>query len=210
MFLLVGLGNPGKEYENTRHNIGFMVVDAILRQHNSPSTKVKFNSEINESIILGHRVLLQKPISYMNRSGGPVAQAANFLKIPIENIIVFHDDLDLASGKVRIKTGGGHGGHNGLRDLDAHIGKDYMRVRIGIGHPGDRGEVSDYVLHKFSKEELTTIDVIVENMAKNVNILLDGNKDLFMTRVTHEFAAKPRPAQLPQPPQHLKNEPHSA
>lgn len=184
MLLIIGLGNPGKEYENTRHNIGFMIADSISRQYNFSSNKIKFHSDLSEGIISGHKVLLQKPLTYMNRSGGPVAQTTHFLKTPIENIIVFHDDLDLAVGKIRIKTGGGNGGHNGLKDIDAHIGKEYKRVRIGIGHPGDRNAVADYVLHKFSKEERPLIDNIVDNIAKNIGILLDGNNDLFMTRIS--------------------------
>ena len=118
MFLIIGLGNPGKEYENTRHNIGFMLADSIAKHHHFSSKKIKFNSELLEGNIEGHKVLLQKPLSYMNRSGYCALQAANFLKIPLENTIVIHDDLDLLVGKIRIKIGGGSGGHNGLKDID--------------------------------------------------------------------------------------------
>lgn len=191
MFLIIGLGNPGKEYENTRHNIGFHVAEEISRHYNFSSPKIKFQSELSEGLIDGHKVMLQKPLTYMNRSGSPVIQATNFLKIPLENIIVIHDDLDLVVGKVRVKTGGGSGGHNGLKDIDARLGKEYRRVRIGIGHPGDKDMVSDYVLHKFGKDDRNITNEIALDIAKQIPLLLKGNKDLFMTKVAHQVVAPP-------------------
>ncbi len=181
--LLVGLGNPGKEYENTRHNIGFKMADAIVRHFHFPDFKLKFHGEISEGNIDGQKVIVLKPMTFMNKSGVSVAAAAKFYKIPLEKIIVFHDELDLKPAKVRIKTGGGAGGHNGIKDIDARIGKDYRRVRIGIGHPGDKDQVSNYVLHKFSSDEKITMEILVDKMAENSPLLVKGNGDLFMTRV---------------------------
>lgn len=188
MFLIIGLGNPGKEYQNTRHNVGFMVADSIRRHNNFSSKKLKFHSEIFEGIIDGHKILLMTPLTYMNRSGTCALEAASFLKIPMENIIVFHDDLDLLVGKVRIKVGGGSGGHNGLKDIDSRLGKEYKRVRIGIGHPGDKNMVSDYVLRNFGKEDKAVIDEMVDDAGRNISLLLEGNNDLFMTKVAHPIA----------------------
>lgn len=202
MFLIIGLGNPGKEYENTRHNIGFMVADSIRRSHNFAGKKLKFHSEVYEGTIDGQKVMLMLPMVYMNRSGMCALEAAKFLKIPMENIIVIHDDLDLAIGKVRVKIGGGSGGHNGLKDIDSRLGKEYKRVRIGIGHPGDRDMVSDYVLHNFGKDERKTIDEMVESAGQNIAMLLGGRDDLFMTKVARPAAAKPQPEQSLQKPQH--------
>jgi PTH1 family peptidyl-tRNA hydrolase len=195
MFLIVGLGNPGKEYENTRHNIGFMVSASICRHHNFSGKKLKFHSEIFEGTIDGHKIMLMNPLKYMNLSGICVAQAANFLKIPLENIIVIHDDIDLLVGKIRIKIGGGSGGHNGLKDIDARLGKEYKRVRIGIGHPGDRDIVPDYVLNNFSKEDRIIIDRMAEDAGKHINLLLGGKPDLFMTKVARPAIAKAIPSQ---------------
>jgi PTH1 family peptidyl-tRNA hydrolase len=182
MFLIVGLGNPGNEYRDTRHNIGFMIADSVHDYYEFSPPKLKFKSEISEGLINGHKALLQKPLTYMNLSGSAVLQAASFLKIPMENIVVIHDDLDLAVGKIRVKTGGGAGGHNGLKDIDARLGREYTRVRIGIDHPGDSNAVADYVLNNFNKDDRQVIDKIIEGTTKHIGKLLSGNKDLFMTR----------------------------
>ncbi len=196
MFLIVGLGNPGKEYENTRHNIGFMVADSISAHYNFFKSKNKFFSEAAEGSIEGQKIVVIKPQTYMNRSGKAVLEAANFLKIPLENIIVIHDDLDLNLGKMRVKTGGGSGGHNGLKDIDARLGKEYKRVRVGIGHPGDKDMVSSYVLHKFAKEEHPLVEKMIEEIARNIDVLLSGKNDLFMTKVaSFQVAAQPPKAQ---------------
>ena len=136
MWLIVGLGNPGKEYAGNRHNIGFMAIDAIARACNFSPFRKRFQGETSEGEIAGERVVLLKPTTFMNESGQAVSQAAKFYKIPLTGISVFHDELDLAPSKLRIKTGGGEAGHNGLRSITQHMGKDYRRVRLGIGHPG--------------------------------------------------------------------------
>lgn len=195
MFLIVGLGNPGKEYQNTRHNIGFHVADCIHEHYSFHPKKIKFSSELSEGLIDGRKVFLQKPLTYMNRSGSSVIQAAKFLKIPLENIIVIHDDLDLVVGKIRVKIGGGSGGHNGLKDIDSRLGKEYKRIRIGIGHPGDKDMVSDYVLHRFGKEDMHITNEIALDIAKHIPLLLNGNKDLFMTKVAHLVGEQPQKVQ---------------
>jgi PTH1 family peptidyl-tRNA hydrolase len=182
MFLLVGLGNPGKEYEKTRHNLGFMVVDAIADQYNFSSPKVKFHGIVSEGTIDGEKVILFKPTTYMNRSGSPVSELIKFYKIHLNHIIVFHDEINLKLAKIRVKIGGGAGGHNGLKDLDSHIGKDYKRVRVGVDHPGDKDMVADYVLHNFSKDEQEYIDKVIESISTNCGYLLKGDDSLFMTR----------------------------
>lgn len=153
MRLLVGLGNPGPQYAATRHNIGFMAVDRIADAHSFAPFRSKFNGLISEGSLRGTRVLLLKPQTFMNLSGQSVAEAAKFFKISINDIMVFHDELDLAPGKLKIKTGGGHAGHNGLRSIHAHLGPDFTRIRLGIGHPGHKDAVSPYVLGNFAKSD---------------------------------------------------------
>jgi peptidyl-tRNA hydrolase, PTH1 family len=185
MFLLVGLGNPGAEYKKTRHNAGFMVIDEVCRQYDIRlEKKKKFLSEGGEGVIAGHKVAVIKPTTYMNNSGSAVQAAASFYKISPAKIIVFHDEIALAFAKVRVKTGGSAAGHNGLKDIDSHLGKDYARVRIGIHHPGDKDAVSDYVLHPFAKEEYQKIQVLNEIIGQYLPVLLDGKPDLFMTKIS--------------------------
>lgn len=184
MHLLIGLGNPGKDYDKTRHNIGFMVMDRVMEQYGLPASKKKFHAQLSEGSVDGHKILTLKPQTYMNRSGLSVGEALGFYKIPLEQVIVFHDDIDLTLGKLRIKTGGGAGGHNGLKDIDVRVGKDYKRVRIGVGHPGDKDQVSGHVLSRFSKEEEPLIASLVERMATHLPILLGGDDSLFLTRVS--------------------------
>lgn len=184
MHLLVGLGNPGKDYEKTRHNIGFMVIDELVNSYSLSSPKTKFHGILSDGVIDGKKVLAIKPNTFMNRSGLCVGEVVNFYKIPLENIIVFHDEIDLVFNKVKVKSGGGHGGHNGLRDIDAKIGKDYKRVRIGVGHPGDKDKVSGYVLKNFSKEEQTPIERLIDNISSNISLLLKNDDSLFMTRIS--------------------------
>ncbi|MGE3622307.1 MAG: aminoacyl-tRNA hydrolase [Bdellovibrionales bacterium] len=178
--LIVGLGNPGSEYENTRHNIGFMAVDAIAERYGLPPWKKKF-----KSLITGGDFLLQKPLTYMNLSGEAVGEAMRFHKLAPENVIVFHDDLDLLPGQVRIKQGGGAGGHNGLKSLDAHIGPDYWRIRIGIGHPGVKGDaVTNYVLGPFAKADGAWVEPLLDNLAKEFDVMLDGKTDAYLKRAS--------------------------
>ncbi|MFQ5564236.1 MAG: aminoacyl-tRNA hydrolase [Parvularculaceae bacterium] len=157
MLLLVGLGNPGEKYARQRHNVGFMAVDAIADRHGFSPPRSKFLGEIRDGFLDGPngrvKALILKPLTYMNESGRSVSETARFYKIPPEDVIVFHDELDLAPGKLRVKTGGGNAGHNGLRSIDAHLGNGFRRVRIGIGHPGDKARVTAHVLGDFSKAD---------------------------------------------------------
>ena len=158
--LIVGLGNPGSKYAKTRHNAGFWFVDAMLNQYaGSFKPENKFSGELAKTTLGGQSVYLLKPTTFMNRSGLAAHQLSSFYKIPAEEILVVHDELDLEPGTVRLKSGGGHGGHNGLRDLHTQIGKNYWRLRLGIGHPGDRNQVVDYVLSKPSKND----DIAIHN-----------------------------------------------
>ena len=195
MYLLVGLGNPGLEYTENRHNVGFMCLDEIRKSYGFPPEKQKFSGFLTEGIIEEEKVYLFKPLTYMNRSGQAVAEAARFFKIPPEHVIVFHDDLDLVPGKVQMKHGGGHGGHNGLRDLDAHIGNQYWRVRIGIGRPLHKGAVTSYVLSNFSKEEHIWLDPLL--------VLLADEAHLLFTTKPQDYVAKIMQA---LPPPQLKSE----
>ncbi len=188
MYLLVGLGNPGNEYAKNRHNVGFMCMDEIRTSYGLPSEKSKFSGFLTEGPLDHQKVLLFKPLAYMNRSGRPVAEAARFYKIPPEHIIVFHDDLDLLPGKIRLKQGGGHGGHNGLKDLDAHLGKDYWRLRIGIGRPNHQGDVSSYVLSDFSKQDHTWLDPLLGILADEVHLLLSDKKEEYVSKIMQALA----------------------
>jgi PTH1 family peptidyl-tRNA hydrolase len=183
MHLLVGLGNPGDAYAGNRHNVGFMALDSIAERHQCPAFKKKFGGLLSEGTLAGARVFLLKPLTYMNLSGESVAAAAQFYKIPPERIIVFHDELDLPLAKIRVKQGGGNGGHNGLKSIDAHIGKDYHRVRIGIGHPGGKDLVSDYVLSDFSKAERAQVDALLADITHHIALLLAGDAAGFMNKL---------------------------
>lgn len=173
MFLIVGLGNPGKEYENTRHNVGFMTVDALAGEYGFAPFKSKFDGVIAEGKIEGEKVYILKPHTYMNLSGNSVVKAANFYKILPENIIVIHDDMDLPVGKIKAKLGGGAGGHNGLKSIDATITPNYNRIRIGVGHAKEKGaEVINYVLSGFGKEDKNKLNEVIETVAKTIGILI--------------------------------------
>ena len=163
--LIVGLGNPGGEYKNTRHNVGFMAVDYLAG--NDANWKNEKNALVFRTDINGHKVIFVKPQTYMNNSGVAVGALMTFYKVPLENIIVIHDDMDIDVGTFREKIGGGSAGHNGIKSIDAHIGRDYRRIRIGVGHPRDFGlpiDPSDWVLGKFTPEQLNTINGVIENL----------------------------------------------
>ena len=184
MLLLVGLGNPGAKYAGNRHNIGFMAADAIVRRHGFSAFKSsKFHGVTAEGTVAGQKVVVLKPETYMNESGRAVSAAANFYKIDAADILVLHDELDLASGKVRIKRGGGHAGHNGLRSIHAHLGDGYGRVRLGIGHPGDKEKVVGHVLKDFAKADQVWLDKLLDAVADNADSLVKGDDANFMTRV---------------------------
>lgn len=183
MQLFVGLGNPGKEYAGHRHNIGFMAMDAMADRYGASTWSKKFSGELADMTVGGEKLLLLKPQTYMNRSGRSVQAAMQFYKITPAQVTVFHDELDLPFSKLRIKRGGGHGGHNGLRDIDAQIGKEYRRVRLGIGHPGHKDAVTGYVLHDFAKAEQETVQRWLELLADEAEALLKLDDTGVMTRL---------------------------
>lgn len=172
--LIVGLGNPGARYENQRHNIGFKAIDQIKHDYGFPDFQAKGKALISEKKIKEHRVILLKPQTYMNLSGSAVSAVANFYKIPLSQVIVFHDELDVAPGKIKAKCGGGHGGHNGLRSIDASLGKDYIRVRLGIGHPGDKDKVSSYVLGDFTRKDQDWLPFVLRACSDHLPALIEA------------------------------------
>ncbi|WP_157017029.1 aminoacyl-tRNA hydrolase [Mesorhizobium xinjiangense] len=184
MQIVAGLGNPGPKYAGNRHNVGFMAADAIARRHSfSPWTK-KFRAEIAEGMLGGEKVLLIKPQTFMNNSGQAVGEALRFYKLPPSALTVLYDEIDLAAGKLRTKTGGGAGGHNGIRSIDAHCGKDYRRVRIGIGHPGAKELVHNHVLGDFAKADLAWLDPLLDAVADNAALLAQGDDNAFMNKIS--------------------------
>ncbi len=183
MRLLVGLGNPGSRYAGNRHNIGFMVIEEIARVHRAAPWRRRFQGEASEAVIDGERVLLLKPLTFMNESGRAVAEAQRFYKIGLDDVVVFHDELDLPPGKLRIKKGGGNAGHNGLRSMTAHCGNEYRRVRLGIGHPGDKSLVHSYVLNDFAKAELPWVEDLARACADHAGLLAKGDDPGFQNKV---------------------------
>ncbi|MGY9034334.1 MAG: aminoacyl-tRNA hydrolase [Rhodobacterales bacterium] len=162
MMLFVGLGNPGSQYEKNRHNVGFMAVSRIVENHNFSPWKNKFQGSISNGLLRNQKIIILKPNTFMNLSGQSVGEVIRFYKIPSSKVIVFHDEIDFPLGKLKFKSGGGHAGHNGLRSISEHIGSDYIRIRIGVGHPGNKNAVANYVLGDFSKVEQETITQILE------------------------------------------------
>ncbi len=183
MHLLAGLGNPGVKYAGNRHNVGFMVVDEIHRRFGFAPFRVKFDGDVSEGSIDGHKVLLLKPMTFMNDSGKSVGAVARFLKIPPSRIVVFHDELDLAPGKIRAKTGGGVAGHNGLKSIARHLSKDFRRVRIGIGHPGERDLVTGHVLRDFAMADMVWVDKTIEAIAEASPHLVADKESEFTSKV---------------------------
>ncbi len=183
MLLLVGLGNPGGDYARNRHNIGFMAVDEIVRRHSFQPFRSKFNGELAEGRIGSQKVLALKPMTYMNESGRSVGVAAGFYKIPPEDVLVIHDELDLEAGKLRLKSGGGHAGHNGLRSIHAHVGEGYRRLRLGIGHPGDKSKVTSHVLKDFAKSDKDWLEPLLDSIADHIGMALDGDDAGFLNKV---------------------------
>jgi PTH1 family peptidyl-tRNA hydrolase len=190
MQILVGLGNPGPRYAGNRHNIGFRVLDAIARAHRAAPWRRRFQSEIAEATIGAERVLLLKPQTFMNESGRAVGEAARFFKTELGGISVFHDELDLREGKLRVKTGGGDAGHNGLRSITAHLGSAYRRIRLGIGHPGDRNLVHPYVLSDFFKAERPWVEDLATACAEFAPILVRGEEASFQNKIHLAMQAK--------------------
>jgi PTH1 family peptidyl-tRNA hydrolase len=190
MLLFVGLGNPGERYAANRHNIGFMAVQAIAIRYNIAPWRRKFQGVAVEGIIGAHRVTMLLPGTFMNESGRAVAEAVHFYKIGLGDIVVFHDELDLPPAKLRVKTGGGNAGHNGLRSISAHVGNDYRRVRIGIGHPGDKKLGASYVLQDFAKDEGPWVETMCDVIADNAALLADVKDSTFQNKVHLAMDAK--------------------
>jgi PTH1 family peptidyl-tRNA hydrolase len=190
MLLIVGLGNPGSGYAGNRHNIGFMAVEAIAKRHGIGPFRRRFQGVSAEGPLGGERVLLLLPGTYMNESGRAVAEAVNFYKLGLPDIVVLHDEIDLAPGKVRVKTGGGSAGHNGLRSISSHVGNDYRRVRIGVGHPGAKELVHSYVLNDFAKSERDWVETLCGIIADNAALLAKGEDASFQNKVHLAMQAK--------------------
>ncbi len=194
MLLIAGLGNPGPQYAKNRHNVGFMAADAIARRHSFSGFSKKFRGEIAEGALAGEKVLLLKPMTFMNLSGDSVGEAMRFYKLGPSDIIVMHDELDLAPGKLRLKTGGSHGGHNGLKSIDAHCGKDYKRLRIGIGHPGHKDRVNPHVLGDFAKSDQEWLEPLLDAIADNAELMARGDDAGFLNKIAVATGtAAPRP-----------------
>ncbi len=183
MKLLAGLGNPGAKYAGNRHNIGFMAVDRIAADHGFGRWSRAHQGQVAEGRLGAQKVLLLKPETYMNLSGQSVAAALGFYKLDLTDLVVFHDELDLTPGKCRVKDGGGHAGHNGLRSIHAHLGDAYRRVRLGIGHPGHKDAVADYVLHDFAKADQNWLDDLLRGISDGAGHLAEGDGAKFMTAV---------------------------
>jgi PTH1 family peptidyl-tRNA hydrolase len=183
MLLIVGLGNPGRRYAGNRHNIGFMAADEIHRRHRFSPWRARFEGEISEGTLAGEKVLLLKPATFMNESGRAVGQAMRFFKLTPDDIVVLYDELDLAPGKVRVKTGGGRPSHNGLRSITAHCGNDYRRVRVGIGHPGHKALVNSHVLKDFAKSDHDWVRAVTAAIAEHAGELAEGRDSSFMNKV---------------------------
>lgn len=191
MLLLAGLGNPGPRYANNRHNIGFMAVDEIVRRHSFSPWRSRFQADCAEGTLAGEKVLALKPQTYMNESGRAVGEALRFYKLTPQQVIVLYDEIDLAPGKVRVKLGGGSGGHNGIRSLEAHIGKAFWRVRLGIGHPGHKELVHNHVLSDFTKADKVWVEKLLDAVASEIIALIEGDAPRFMSRIA-EIMAPPR------------------
>ncbi|MCC2111868.1 MAG: aminoacyl-tRNA hydrolase [Hyphomicrobiales bacterium] len=202
MRILAGLGNPGPRYAATRHNVGFMVVDAIHRRHGFAPWRSRFQADIAEGTLGGEKCLLIKPTTFMNESGRAIGEAMRYYKLAPADIVVFHDELDLPPGKMRVKTGGGHGGNNGLRSTIAHIGPDFHRVRIGIGHPGRKELVHGYILKDFAKADAAWLEPMIDALAEHAALLAAGKESTYANKVhlmlAPEAPEKPKKAKVPK------------
>ena len=196
MRILVGLGNPGPKHAGNRHNIGFMAADEIVRRYDFHPVRPQFHSQVAEGTIAGEKIVLLKPKTFMNDSGRALFSALRLYKLKARDAIVMYDELDLVPGKVRVKKGGGHGGHNGIRSIESRIGKDFWRVRIGIGHPGNKTMVHGYVLSDFRKTDRDWVEKTIDAVAEAMPVLIEGDEAGFMTRyaVLNPPPKKPKPA----------------
>jgi PTH1 family peptidyl-tRNA hydrolase len=216
MKLFVGLGNPGAKYAQNRHNIGFMAVDRIASDHAFGPWRSKFQGQVSEGLLGSEKVTLLKPETFMNRSGQSVGEAMRFYKLSPEDIVVFHDEIDLAPGKLRVKQGGGHAGHNGLRSLHSHIGDAYGRVRMGVGHPGHKDAVPTYVLRDFPKADHEWLDDMLRGISDGAEALANGDTGRFQNAVALRLnpprsstssATKPQATTTPEPEPEDKRSP---
>ena len=198
MILIAGLGNPGSRYAGNRHNIGFMAAEAIARRHGLGPWRRRFQGETADGMIGNERAVVLKPLTYMNESGRSVGEAMRFYSLAPEDVVVLHDELDLPPGKIRVKTGGGHAGHNGLRSIHAHIGPDFHRVRLGIGHPGNKDVVQFYVLHDFAKSDAEWLEPLLDAIADAAPALARREFASFQNKV--HLALNPEPVKPPQSP----------
>ncbi|PVH30037.1 aminoacyl-tRNA hydrolase [Pararhodobacter oceanensis] len=205
MKLLVGLGNPGAKYAQNRHNIGFMALDHIAADHGFAPWKARFQAQISEGRFGSERVMLLKPQTFMNLSGQAVGEAMRYLKLAPDDVVVFHDELDLAPGKLRLKSGGGHAGHNGLRSIHQHIGAEYDRVRLGIGHPGNKNAVAGYVLRDFPKADAEWLDDLLRGISDGAPHLVAGDGSRFQNAVALRVA--PARNASKEPPAQATTEP---
>jgi len=192
MYLLVGLGNPGSKYAGNRHNIGFMAVDEIVRRHGFSAWRKRFQGEVAEAVVGAEKVLALKPQTFMNESGRSVGEAMRFYDIDPSQVIVLYDEIDLAEGKVRVKFGGGAAGHNGIRSIIAHAGPHFQRVRLGVGHPGEKDLVYPHVLGDFAKADKEWLSPLIEAVAENIPLLIEGQDGSFQNKV--HLALNPAPA----------------
>jgi PTH1 family peptidyl-tRNA hydrolase len=190
MRLFVGLGNPGTKYQGNRHNIGFMALDEIARRHGFSPWRRRFQGETSEGTIGGERVILLRPLTFMNESGRAVQDAASFFKLGLPDITVLHDEIELPPAKMRVKVGGGIAGHNGLRSISAHVGNDYRRVRLGVGHPGVKELVHGHVLGDFAKSDRPWVEALTEAIAENAALLAEGRDSTFQNKVHLTMQAK--------------------
>ncbi len=205
MKLFVGLGNPGAKYAGNRHNVGFMAVDRIAADHGFAPWRARFQGMVSEGGLGGERLVLLKPGTFMNLSGQSVAEALRFYKLTPDDLTVFHDDLDLAPGKIRCKSGGGHAGHNGLRSVHGHVGEAYHRVRLGIGHPGHKDAVANYVLHDFAKADQDWLEPLLSGISEAAALLAAGDAARFLNAVALRTGPL-RPAATARPPAAVRPE----
>jgi PTH1 family peptidyl-tRNA hydrolase len=210
MLIIAGLGNPGAKYAGNRHNIGFMAVDEIVRRHGFSPWRKKFQAEVSEGLLGRESVLLMKPQTYMNESGRAVGEAMRFYNLTPADLIVLYDELDLTPCKVRVKTGGGSGGHNGIKSIDAHCGKDYRRVRLGIGHPGSKDRVTGYVLGDFAKADAEWLDPLIEAVGSHADLLAKGDDAGFMNKVALAMGSMAPVDEKPKQPAKKQSHIHQA
>jgi peptidyl-tRNA hydrolase, PTH1 family len=212
MLLIAGLGNPGPKYAGNRHNIGFMAADQTVRRHNFSPWQKKFSGLVCEGMLDGEKAIVLKPQTFMNNSGQAVGEALRFYKLELKDLVVIYDELDLFPGKLRVKTGGGSGGHNGIRSIDQHCGKDYRRVRVGIGHPGAKELVLHYVLGDFAKVEHQWLDPMLDAIAGAAPLLAKADDAGFMNKVAVSLGqGDQRKAEPPKAASHISQaRPHAA